>query len=85
MPTFDYSNFPNVSPVIIHSEGIINLLSNLREHKTEGPYEIPTILLKRLSIIKISCSNTIIPSLSSLPTEWKTANVVSVLKYPWKL
>ena len=45
IPTLDYANFPNISPVIIHNEGIINLLSNLKEHKTKGPDEIPTILL----------------------------------------
>jgi len=42
------SNFPNISPIIIHNEGIINLLSNLKEHKAKGPDKIPTILLKRL-------------------------------------
>jgi len=42
--------FPNISPLTIHNEGVNNLLSNLKEHKAEGPDEIPTVLLKRLSI-----------------------------------
>ena len=41
------SNFPNISPIIIHNEDVINL----KEHKAKGPDEIPTILLKRLSTI----------------------------------
>ena len=49
IPTLDNINFPNIPPVVIHNEGIINLLSNLKEHKAKGPDEIPTILLKRLS------------------------------------
>ena len=80
IPTLDYVNFPNISPVIIHNEGIINLLSNLKEHKAKGPDEIPTILLKRLS-------TSVSPALTQaslhqykIPMEWKTANIVPVFK-----
>ena len=49
IPILDHSNFPNISPMVIHNEGIIKLITNLKEHKAKGPDEIPTILLKRLS------------------------------------
>jgi len=48
IPILDH-NPPSISPVVIHYEGTINLLSNLKEHKAKGPDEIPTMLLKRLS------------------------------------
>ena len=83
IPTLDYANFPNISPVIIHNESIINLLSNLKEHKAKGPDEIPTILLKRLST-SVSPALTLIFQASlhqcKIPMEWKTANIVSVFK-----
>jgi len=83
IPTLDGINYPNISPVVIHNEGITNLLSNLKEHKARGPDEIPTILLKRLST-SISPALTLIFQASlhqcKIPTEWKTANIVPIFK-----
>ena len=83
IPTLDYANFPNISPVIIHNEGIIKLLSNLNEHKAKGPDEIPTMILKKLSV-PISPALTLIFQASlhqcKIPTEWKIANIVPVFK-----
>ena len=81
IPILDH-NTPSISPVVIRNEGVINLLSSLKEHKAKGPDEIPTILLKRLS-------REISPALTQqifraslhqckVPTEWKTANIVAV-------
>jgi len=36
IPILDH-NTPSISPVVIHNEGVINLLSNLKEHKAKGP------------------------------------------------
>ena len=85
IPTLDYTNFPNISPVIIHNEGFINLLSDLKEHKAKGPDEIPTISLKRLSTSVSPALILILIFQASLhqckiPTEWKTANIVPVFK-----
>ena len=45
MPTLDSNSFPDISPLLIHDEGVANLLSSLDDHKASGPDEIPTILL----------------------------------------
>ena len=50
MPTLamDGSSFPDISPLLIHDEGVGKLLSNLDDHQLQasGPDKIPTTLLK---------------------------------------
>ena len=46
MPTLDSNSFPDISPLLIHDEGVANLLSSLDDHKASGPDEIPTTLVK---------------------------------------
>ena len=83
MPILDGSSFPDISPLLIHNEGVVNLLSKLEDHKASGPDEIPTILLKRLATI-ISPILTLIFQASLhqclIPTDWKTANIVPIFK-----
>jgi len=81
IPTLDYSNFPNISPINIYNEGITNLLSNLNEHKAKGPDEIPTILLKRLSTT-ISPALTLIfqPSLYQCKIRMESSKCCSCLQ-----
>jgi len=83
IPILDHNTFPDISPLTIHNEGVVDLLSNLKEHKAKGPDEIPAALLKRLST-EISPALTHIFQASlyqcKVPKEWKTANVVPVFK-----
>ena len=50
MPSLDSNslNFTDISPLLIHDEGVANLLSSLDDHKASRPDEIPTTLLKKL-------------------------------------
>ena len=83
IPTLDDYSFPDISPISITNAGVLALLSNLKIHKASGPDKIPASLLKNLAtslapaltmIFKASLSQ------SSLPSEWKIANIVPIFK-----
>ena len=83
IPTLDDYSFPDISPISITNAGVLALLSNLKIHKASGPDKIPASLLKNLAtslapaltmIFKASLSQ------SSLPPEWKIANIVPIFK-----
>ena len=83
IPSLDSYSFPDISPITITNAGVLALLSNLKIHKASGPDKIPASLLKNLAtslapaltmIFKASLSQ------SSLPSEWKIANIVPIFK-----
>ena len=83
MPTLDGNSFPDISPLLIHDEGVANLLSSLDDHKASGPDEIPTTLLKKLAtVISPALTRIFQASLHQclIPMDWKSANVVPVFK-----
>ena len=83
MPTLDGNLFPDISPLLIHDEGVANLLSSLDDHKASGPDEIPTTLLKKLAtVISPVLTRIFQASLHQclIPMDWKSANVVPVFK-----
>ena len=83
MPTLDSNSFPDISPLLIHDEGVANLLSSLDDHKASGPDEIPTTLLKKLAtVISPVLTRIFQASLHQclIPMDWKSANVVPVFK-----
>ena len=83
MPTLDGNSFPDISPLLIHDEGVANLLSSFDDHKVSGPDEIPTTLLKKLAtVISPVLTRIFQASLHQclIPMDWKSANVVPVFK-----
>ena len=83
LPELKDSSVPAMPRIIVNQNGVKKLLLNLNEHKASGPDEIPPRLLKHLSNI-ISPALTRIYQLSldtrTVPTDWKTANIVPVFK-----
>ena len=83
IPTMDGSSFPDISPLFICDEVVVNLLSSLDDHKASGPDGIPATLLKKLTTV-ISPVLTIIFQASLQqgldPMDWKSANIVPIFK-----
>ena len=75
--------FPNISPINITSERVLQLLQELDPHKASGPDGIPSKCLKETSV-------SIVPALTliykaslhqgELPSDWKRAYVTPVYK-----
>lgn len=79
MPTLDSNSFPDISPLLIHDEGV----ASLDDHKASGPDEIPTTLFKKLAtMISPVLTRIFQASLHQclIPVDWKSANVVPVFK-----
>jgi len=78
------SPFPEISNIITVSvEGVANLLHNIKPHKATGPDGIPAYFLKELSYEIAPILTKIFQSSlhqGVLPTEWKSANVISIFK-----
>ena len=74
---------PDIDPIQIETNGVVELLQSLVAHKAAGPDEIPAHLLKEFSV-------ALAPSLSlifqaslhqcTLPSKWKRAYVVPIFK-----
>jgi len=74
---------PEINPILVETNGVIELLQSLNVHKACGPDGIPANLLKE------ACKE-IAPSLSfifqaslqqcTLPLDWKRANIVPLFK-----
>ena len=83
IPIMDGTSFPDISPLFIFDESVANLLSNLDDHKVNGPDGIPATLLKKLATF-ISPVLTIIFHASLhqglIPIYWKSANIVPIFK-----
>ena len=73
----------NIEPLRIDINGVVELLKTLKPYKASGPDEIPAYLLKETSK-EIAPALTFIfqASLqqSSIPSDWKKANVVPLFK-----
>ena len=73
----------NIEPLRIDINGVVELLKTLKLYKASGPDEIPAYLLKETSK-EIAPALTFIfqASLqqSSIPSDWKKANVVPLFK-----
>ena len=74
---------PDIEPLRIDINGVVELLKNLKPYKASGPDEIPVYLLKETSK-EIAPALTFIfqASLqqSSIPSDWKKTNVVPLFK-----
>ena len=74
---------PDIEPLRIDINGVVELLKNLKPHKAFGPDEIPAYLLKETSKeITPVLTFTFQASLqqSSIPSDWKKATVVPLFK-----
>ena len=82
-PTLSESSIPDITPISIYSHGVKCLLDSLDIHKSAGPDNIPTRLLKELST-ELAPILTVIFQASLLqccvPKEWKIAKVVPIYK-----
>ena len=75
--------FPNMAEIEVSEEGVLKLLKNLNPHKASGPDQIPSRFLKECAKELAPYLTIIFPktlSESSLPDDWKRANVSAVLK-----
>ena len=83
IPDLGTSNVPDISNIIITTEGVFKLLSNLQTHKAPGPDGVTARVLK-------NCSHSIAPvlqklfqksiSTGSLPLDWRYANITPIYK-----
>ena len=83
MPNMSNRTIPKMDEIVIDSNGVEKLLSNLKTFKSVGPDSIPNLVLK-------SCAKELSVGLStifqfsigtgSLPTEWRDANISHVFK-----
>jgi len=83
IPTMDGEPLPCIDAILIHVEGIAELLRNIDPNKANGPDQLPARFLKEVSL-EIAPALTLIfqASLdqSKLPEVWKEALVVPVFK-----
>ena len=68
MLTLDGSSFPDISPLLMYDEGVANLLSNLNDHEAS----VISPVLTRIFQVSLH--------LCLIPMDWKSANVVPVVK-----
>ena len=83
VPVLEGDPLPEISPIHIHSDGVAQLLLNLKVHKAAGPDNFPSYFLKEVA-------NEIAPALTlifqaslnqgALPDIWKSALVVPIYK-----
>ena len=83
VPVLEGNPLPEISPIHIHSDGVSQLLHNLKPHKAAGPDNLPSYFLKEVA-------NEISPALSiifqaslnqgAIPDIWKSALIVPVYK-----
>ena len=74
---------PDIDPIQVEANGVVELLKSLEIHKVAGPDEIPAHILKETSEL-LAPSITLIYQASlhqcSLPTDWKKAYIVPIFK-----
>ena len=73
---------PDINPILVETNGVLELLQSLNIHKACGPDEIPAHLLKEAKEIAPSLSFIFQASLQqcTVPLDWKRANIVSLFK-----
>jgi len=81
VPVLDGNPLPEIPPIYIHSDGVSQLLHNLKSHKAAGPDNLPSYFLKEVA-------NEISPAIfqaslnqGTIPDIWKSALIVPVY---WK-
>ena len=83
LPTLKESSIPDITPISIDPHGVKCLLDGLDIHKSAGPDNIPTRLLKELST-ELAPILTVMFQASlhqcCVPREWKFARVVPIYK-----
>ena len=83
MPILSATNYPDMPPIQINSEGILHLLLNLKPNKAPGPDTIPARLLKELAYEFAPVLAVIYEAIleqGCLPAGWKNANIVPIFK-----
>ena len=79
----DVPFIPDIDPIQIDTNGVVELLNFLEVHKSAGPAEIPAQFLKETRHL-LAPSLTLIYQASlhqcSLPTDWEKAHVVPIFK-----
>jgi len=81
--TLEENTFPQIPPINITTDGVLQLLQELDPHKASGPDGIPSKFLRKTSV-SIAPSLTLINQASlhqgELPSDWKKAYVTPVYK-----
>lgn len=83
IPVLEGNPLPDIPPIEIHSDGVTQLLHNLKPHKAAGPDNLPSYFLKEVAKeISPALSMIFQASLNqgALPDIWKSALVVPVYK-----
>ena len=83
LPTLEESTIPDITPISIDSHEVKCLLDNLDIHKSAGPDNIPSHLLKELSTELAPILTVIFQAFlhqCCLPNEWKFAKIVPIYK-----
>ena len=63
---------PDINPILVETNGVLELLQSLNVHKACGPDEIPARLLKE------ACKEIV--QQCTVPLDWKRANIVPLFK-----
>ena len=76
LPEVNDTSLPSISPLIVHVEGVTQLLTDIQPHKASGPNNLPTCFLKEVAN-EIAPVLTIVFQASldqgHLPNIWRTA------------
>ena len=83
LPRMSGPPLPDVSPITIHHEGVVQLLLNMQPNKASGPDNLPTRFLKEAANQIVSALTIVFQACldqGHLPDIWKTAAVVPVYK-----
>ena len=83
--TYQRYSIPATEPITINTAGVADFLSNIQPLKASGPHNIPAFLIKESafqSALPLDLAVVFQASLNqcNLPTDWKVAHVVPVIK-----
>ena len=82
-PPMDGPHFPDITPIQIDPNGVVELLKNLITHKAAGPDKIPAYLLKEANMEIVPILTFIFQASlqqNSVPSDWKIASIVPLFK-----
>ena len=83
IPDLSGETLPSIPQIVVHSDGVAQLLSNIKVNKASGPDNLQARLLQEVAL-EISPALTVIFQASleqgALPNIWKSAAVVPIYK-----
>jgi len=83
IPALSGDTFPSIPQIEVHTDGVVQLLSNIQVNKASGPDNLPARFLKEVAYeIAPTLTKIFQASLDQghLPSIWKTAIVVPIFK-----